>query len=194
MDEKGVIKFDCYHELSELDKSVELIKLIKYRNISFEKGYIGVYSNGIGFGNISYRLGNDFLVSGSATGMIKEAGDSHFSLVTKWEAENNQLWCKGPVKASSESLTHAVIYDALPQVNAILHIHSEKLWNKYYHQLSSTTANIDYGTPEMADAVVQLINAEKFTNSGIFLMQGHQDGIVALAKSFKKVFELVDEL
>ena len=194
MDEKGVIKFKCFHQFEKLDKSKQLTELIKYRNLVCQKEYIGVYPNGIAYGNISMRTANNFLVSGSATGMIKNAGDEHFSLVTRWKVENNQLWCKGPVKASSESLTHAVIYETLPNVNAILHIHSNELWKKYYHQLPSTSKNIAYGTPEMAQSVIELLQSKSLNNQGVFLMQGHQDGIVAFANSFKKVIDIVDHL
>jgi ribulose-5-phosphate 4-epimerase/fuculose-1-phosphate aldolase len=194
MDEKGVIKFKCFHQYCELDRFAELNKLIEYRNRAFLKGYIGVYSNGIGFGNISVRLDNGFLVSGSGTGMIKKSGKQHFSIVNKWEVHKNQLWCKGPVIASSESLTHAVIYDTLPIVSAILHIHSTELWKKHYHKLPFTSKNIEYGTPKMANAVIELIKRENFKTTGVFLMQGHQDGMVAFGTSLKEVLELMGRL
>jgi ribulose-5-phosphate 4-epimerase/fuculose-1-phosphate aldolase len=194
MDEKGIIKFECIHQFTELYKSIELDKLIEHRNLACQKGYIGVYPNGIGFGNISTRKNNEFLISGSATGMITKASEKHFSLVTKWDANNNKLWCNGPVKASSESLTHAVIYDRLPMVNAILHIHSNELWKKYYHLLPSTSAEIEYGTPEMPKAVENLMKSKNFKDKGVFLMKGHQDGIVTFANTIKKTLSLISEL
>lgn len=194
MDEKGIIKFECFHEYQELDKTQELADLIRYRNVAHQKRYIGVYPNGIGYGNISQRTREDFLISGSATGMISRAGREHFSLVKKWDFRKNQLWCEGNIKASSESMTHAVIYENQSKVQAVLHIHSSELWKKHYQHLPSTSADIEYGTPEMAIAVADLINAHRLNESGIFLMKGHQDGIVAYGNSLSKVLELIDSL
>lgn len=194
MDEKGIIKFECFHEFTKLDKTKEFSELIHFRNIAFQKGYIGVYPNGIGYGNISVKLGRGFLVSGSATGMISKAGDGHFSIVEKWDTINNQLWCKGLVKASSESLTHAAIYENLPEVKAVLHLHSSELWEKHYSLLPSTSAQIVYGTPQMANAVMGLLLEQEYKNKGVFLMQGHQDGMFAFATSLEKTLQLIDEL
>jgi len=194
MDEKGVIKFQCFHQEVPLEDIPELSDLVVYRNLAFQKGYLGVYPNGIGFGNISIRTGHHFLVSGTATGMIEKANTTHFSLVKNYHIENNQLWCSGPIKASSESLTHAVIYEKLPAVKAILHIHSSELWGKYYSLLPSTSAQIEYGTPQMANAVKDLLIEQDFENKGVFLMKGHQDGMLAFASSLEETLYLIDEL
>jgi ribulose-5-phosphate 4-epimerase/fuculose-1-phosphate aldolase len=194
MDEKGVIKFQCFHQDTLLEDSPELSELLAYRNLAFQKGYLGVYPNGIGFGNISIRTGSRFLVSGTATGMIEKANAAHFSLVKKYHIEHNRLWCSGAAKASSESLTHAVIYEIFPAVKAILHIHSSYLWEKYYSLMPSTSAQIAYGTPQMAHAVKELLLGQDDHSKGIFLMQGHRDGILAFATSLKETLYLIDEL
>lgn len=191
MDEKGIIKYQCLHQFAELEPNAELLKLIKFRNAAFNKAYIGVYSNGIGYGNISARHGRGFCISGSATGHVQKADHHHFSLVTDWDIKQNKLYCEGPVKASSESLTHAAIYQAKPETKAILHIHDSILWKKYYNNLLSVSPEIEYGTTQMAIAVAEITRTK---NRGILIMQGHQDGLIGFGKSLEEVFNLFEKL
>jgi L-ribulose-5-phosphate 4-epimerase len=194
MDNEGIIKFECFHSSFELDKTKELKELIVYRNLAYKKKYLGVSSKGIAYGNISLRSGNNFLISGSDTGRISHADARHFSMVEKWNIDKNRLWCKGPVKSSSESLTHAVIYENMPQVKAVLHLHSDQLWRKNYDKIAFTHKNIEYGTTEMAYAVIELLKKNNFTHGGVFLMRGHREGLVAFGKNMKEVFKKIGHL
>ncbi|NOR87556.1 MAG: class II aldolase/adducin family protein [Bacteroidales bacterium] len=194
MDEKGIIKFSCHWEETSALKLEQLTSLMKWRDQAQEMEFIGIYPNGIAYGNISCRIGMGFLISGSATGQLPTTTAENYSLVKKWDIAENELWCTGATKASSESLTHAIIYDSLPQVNCVLHIHDLKLWKKHYSSLASTPFNIEYGTPEMAWAVKKLIIQFPKDKAGIFLMQGHQDGLIGFGSNFKEVFDLFSDL
>ena len=193
MNDDGIIKFQYDWKEEALKNSKTIEELIYYRDLAHEKKYIGVHEDGIGYGNISKRAEGGFLVSGSATGSITPSNSSHYSLVHKWSIENNKIWCKGPIAASSESLTHAVIYQELPQINAILHIHHLQLWKRYYHALPSTCSHIPYGTTDMASAVKFLIRNQQ-EDEGLFLMKGHEEGLVAYAKDMKSVFQIFVDL
>ncbi|MFK7905972.1 MAG: hypothetical protein AB8B69_12640, partial [Chitinophagales bacterium] len=64
----------------------------------------------VGFGNISTKVpskSGEFIISGTQTGQIPHLDSSHYSLVTDYNIDSNELWCRGGTKASSESLTHA---------------------------------------------------------------------------------------
>ena len=106
-----------------------------------EKGLIGMYPDGIGFGNISIRCNeNTFLISGTATGGIIDLDNSHYALVTDYNLTTNSLTCKGSINASSESLTHALIYESSPSTNAVIHIHNLALWKKLMHEVPTMGA------------------------------------------------------
>ncbi|HEX5668085.1 MAG TPA: class II aldolase/adducin family protein, partial [Chitinophagaceae bacterium] len=95
-----------------------------WRDRMYEKRLIGVYPDGIGFGNISQRWkGNTFLISGTATGGFTTLNESHYSLVTHYDLGTNSVTCEGRVKASSESLTHAAIYECSATTHAVIHVH-----------------------------------------------------------------------
>ena len=134
MDE-GYIKFNCHWIPSGAVSSEMVAELNLWRNRMYEKGLIGVYPDGIGFGNISQRWqGNSFLISGTATGGFTTLNESHYSLVTDYDFPANSLTCEGAVKASSESLTHAAIYECSAETNAVIHVHNLDAWNKLIHQ------------------------------------------------------------
>ena len=62
MDE-GYIKYDCNWILSDEITHQQIEEINAWRNIMKENGLIGMYENGIGFGNISIRINkNIFLI------------------------------------------------------------------------------------------------------------------------------------
>ena len=62
------IKFNCNLIKGTVEKE-KIEELNYWRNKLFEMGLIGVYENGVGFGNISERTqGNKFIITGSTTG------------------------------------------------------------------------------------------------------------------------------
>jgi len=189
----GVIKYRCHWNEQHSLKDSNLASIIYWRDKAFAKAYIGVYDNGIGFGNISRREDAGFIISGSATGNIIKTTFDHYAFVDKWNIKENQLWCKGAVQASSESLSHAVIYDTLAEIKCILHIHDAKLWQKYYSILPSTAKEIEYGTPEMANAIQELILKSNLS-AGVFLMKGHEEGLISFGINFEQVFENFEKL
>jgi ribulose-5-phosphate 4-epimerase/fuculose-1-phosphate aldolase len=180
MDQEGYIKFNCTWIECELIASDELHSLRFWREILYDHNLIGSYPDGTGFGNISKRLEkNIFLVSGTATGHIPNLTEQHFSLVTTFDIKKNALTCEGPVKASSESLTHAVIYESVPWVNAIVHIHNRTLWDKLIDIMPTTSAEVEYGTPEIALEIKRLLKTTSLEQEKIIAMGGHKEGIIS---------------
>src|SRR5579885_2337141 len=112
MNTEGVIKFNCnWIRSAPLDLSL-ILEINDCRNKLHKQHLIGVTSDGIGFGNISIRYReNSFIISGSGTGAIPYLTNEHYTTVTEYNIEENRLTANGPIIASSESLTHAIIYE-----------------------------------------------------------------------------------
>ena len=121
---EGYIKFNCLWEQKEFDLPIEIYtQLESARTQLHNLGLIGMYPNGIGFGNISVR-GNSkgsLIISGSATGGLTCLEKSDYAEVTNYNIGENTISCCGLTKASAESLTHAAIYEFLPQIGAVVH-------------------------------------------------------------------------
>ena len=163
-------------------------ELDTWRRPLHEAGLIGVYEKlGIGFGNLSMRAAEpgQFLISGTQTGELATTDESHYSLVTRVDIDANAVACHGPVKASSEAMTHAAIYALDDDINAIVHVHSKRLWERYRDELPTTAATVAYGTPEMAREFARLYEQTDFARIGIAVMAGHEEGLVSFGRTLE---------
>ncbi len=188
MIDEGYIKFNCrWIEAGAVERS-DGDDINHVRNRLFELGLIGVYEDGIGFGNVSVRsLGEaKFIISGTQTGGIPVLNESHYTRVLQYDLTNNSLLCKGPVKASSESLTHAALYEAGASAKAILHIHHDDLWKKLLNQIPTTSKYVPYGTPEMALEIKRLFRETNLLREKILVMAGHPGGIISFGENPKE--------
>ena len=179
---EGYIKFNCDWTQQEIEMNEHVFQeLEKQRSRLYDLGLIGMYPDGIGFGNISVRRTTDykFFITASATGQFPRLTISNYSLVTDFNLEGNLVSCTGSARASAESLTHAAVYAALPEVGAVVHVHSLVLWQKLLHKYPTTTETIEYGTPEMALAVKELAAMSDSHSEKIIIMGGHREGILA---------------
>lgn len=195
MDE-GYIKFNCTWIPSDDIPADKVAVLNVWREIMYKKGWIGMYPDGIGFGNISMRCNEKtFLISGTATGGIATLSESHYSLVTDYNLSTNSVTCTGPVKASSESLTHALIYECSAATTAVIHIHNQNLWNRFIHRVPTSRENISYGTPEMANEIKRLFDETAVSKEKIIVMGGHPEGIISFGKDLEEAGSiLLDKL
>jgi ribulose-5-phosphate 4-epimerase/fuculose-1-phosphate aldolase len=194
VEHEGYIKFNCEWQKTAPLPVDELEALIRWRDTLYRYGFIGAYPNGIGFGNISKRhKGEKFIISGSGTGNHQVIFPDHFSLVDSFDIERNYLKCMGPVKASSESLTHGTIYREAPEVNAIIHIHHMGFWKKLLSIVPSTSKNATYGTPDMAREIVRVFQNTDVRRQKILVMKGHEEGIIAFGKDLDDAAEVLLE-
>ncbi len=187
-DKDGYIKFIVEHwETVAVCTDDAISNLIKFRTEIFDRGWIGVLPDGVGFGNLSMRMGGSFIITGNATGQHRVLNSSYFAKVLSYDAEQNICISEGPRKPSSESGTHAVIFEVLPDINVILHIHNTTVWKKIIKTGFSTTKDVEYGTPEMAEAVKKLIQQPEVQKAGVFAMKGHEDGVVFFGERIEKI-------
>jgi len=192
MKDEGYIKFNCTWIEEELSDSSIIAELNTRRQELYNKQLIGAYADGIGYGNISCRLADDsFLITGTATGNIFRLTDIHYTRVSGFDIANNAVTCRGPIKASSESLTHAIIYASLPQVNAVVHIHNHELWQKLLNKAPTASEEVAYGTPEMAVEIKRLLKSIDTGEEKILVMAGHEDGLISYGRDLAEAANIL---
>lgn len=187
MKETGVIKFNCKWIKGDPLNSDLLIELNLWRDKMFDLGFIGVNEDGIGYGNMSIRFQeNQFIITGSATGKLKKLTNEHYTKVVDYDLGKNSLTTVGPIIASSESLTHAVIYKYTKNINAVIHIHNKGLWKKLMNKIPTTNKNVEYGTPEMAKEIIRLFDETNLNDQKILVMAGHEEGVISFGKDLNE--------
>lgn len=166
-----------------------------WREKLYTLGLIGAYPDGVGFGNISARIDDTdtFVISGSGTGKLEKLSPDHYTPVVKYDVETFSLTCKGPIQASSESLSHAVFYKADPDIGAVIHVHNKKLWTNMLKKAPTTAIHAEYGTPEMASEIKLLLSASDAKNHKIIAMGGHEEGIIAFGKDLAEAGKVLLE-
>jgi L-ribulose-5-phosphate 4-epimerase len=191
MDEKGVVKFKCaWIKEIPLENGL-IIDLNSWRDKLYALGFIGE-SYGIGYGNISVRFNQDqFIITGSATGKFNKLTNQHYTRVTSFDLDNNSLTAVGPIIASSESLTHATIYQIDREINAVIHVHNLKLWKKLLPFVPATHKAIEYGTPEMAYEIIRLFKETNVKEKKIVVMTGHEEGIISFGRNLDEAGEIL---
>ncbi|NIM27697.1 MAG: class II aldolase/adducin family protein [Gammaproteobacteria bacterium] len=180
----GVIKFDLRWQRGPPPGNIDA--LLEWRDRMRAAELIGVYPDGVGYGNISIRAGAAFIISGSGTGAQLTARREHFTEVVDYDFNTNSVTCRGPVRASSESLTHAAVYEADPSAAAVIHVHHPALWEALIGKIPTTAVDIEYGTREMAEEVMRLFRDTPIAEGRLFVLGGHRDGIVAFGESLRE--------
>lgn len=192
----GFVKFNCHWSQSGPVISDEQFEIINsWREILYNMDLIGAYENGVAFGNISMRIGSShsFVITGSATGEIPELEPGHYVKVNSFNIEDNAVQCIGPLKASSESLTHAAIYSADPGVNAVVHVHSLDLWNELIHKVPTTNPAEDYGTVGLAKDILRIFREPEVYEKRIIVMAGDRAGILTFGHDVDEAVNVLME-
>lgn len=189
--DEGYIKFNLsWRNENFYFSDNDFITINSFRNSLYKQNLIGAYSDGIGFGNVSLRMKNSkFIISGSATGNIETLKKEDYSLITDFDIKNNSVTCIGLTKASSESMSHAAIYEANKNVNSVIHIHHKKMWNIFLDKLPTTNKNGEFGTPEIALEIKKLTKKD----SGIIIMGGHPEGIISYGNTINQAYKILIE-
>jgi L-ribulose-5-phosphate 4-epimerase len=184
------IKFACEQAATEITPFGGLAELNAYRRKLLQLRLIGVDANGIGFGNLSIRDGatKNFYITASATGGKPELTLADCARVVAYDFEKNWLRYEGSAIPSSESLTHAAVYESDAKAGSVIHCHDSKLWAALLNQAPTSSKAVDYGTPEMASEVTRLFKTTDVQSRKIFVMAGHEGGILAFGKDLEEAF------
>ena len=191
MREEGVIRFDLEFTVAAPASIPGLDELNAWRRILWQLELIGQDPDrygGYGFGNISRRLPpydapenrRPFVISGSQTGHMAVLTSTGFATISEYDAALNRVVATGPIKPSSESLTHGSVYNANNGIRVIFHVHSPSIWRcAPTLNLPATDVHVPYGTPAMAQSVKRLFEDTDHMEAGVFVMGGHEDGVIA---------------
>lgn len=206
MQQEGVIKFEVDHREQPLDpRSLGDLacRLIAWREIMALTGLVGRDPGryeGAGFGNVSARLGppadslgrRAFLITGTQTAGKRTLGLADFAVVQRYDFKANRVESRGLVRPSSESMTHAALYDAGPQIRCVLHAHTPTIWKQARElRLPTTDPAVPYGTPEMASEVKRLYRETALSERRILAMGGHTDGIIVFGRSAEEAGQVL---
>ena len=192
-DEKGYIQFSCDWEQVEAIEYRRLPEMIRWRRILFVEGLVGVDAQGVGYGNISERLGaaGSFVITATQTGHLEELDASHFAIVTACDVPGNSISCVGAIRASSESLSHAILYRADAQVGAVIHVHDAESWERLHGSVPTTDPSAEAGTVAMAQEIDRLMQSTDLRRRRILVMGGHRDGLVAFGRSIAEAGSVI---
>lgn len=185
------IKFSCERVAAAIPAFDGLAELNTYRRKLLDLHLIGVDQNGIGFGNLSVRDGatGNFYITGSATGGIQELTLKECAKVVACDFERNRIRYEGSPLPSSESLTHAAIYESDATAGAVIHCHDFKLWAAALNRVPTTSKAAEYGTSEVADEIMQLFTRVDVPK--IVVMAGHEGGILTFGKDLEEAFAVL---
>lgn len=192
--DEGVIKFKLTLKRAPAPEMNQVIALEKWRALFFKLGLIGEYPiEKVGFGNLSSRLPKkSFIITGSQTGHLAHLQAHHYTKVIECDLKKGSVTAEGLIPPSSESLTHYGIYEANPAIQYVFHVHHKELWDMLKNgPFDSIDEDIPYGTQEMAQAASDLL-ANK--TSGIFVMKGHDDGIISYGASAEEAGRIILDL
>jgi hypothetical protein len=172
----------------------QVIALEKWRALFFKLGLIGEYPiEKVGFGNLSSRLPKkSFIITGSQTGHLAHLQAHHYTKVIECDLKKGSVTAEGLIPPSSESLTHYGIYEANPAIQYVFHVHHKELWEMLKNgPFDFIDDDIPYGTQEMAQAASDLLFNK---TSGIFVMKGHDDGIISYGTSAEEAGRIILDL
>jgi len=201
--EEGVIKFNLVFKDATAVPANTLTELNRWRGILWQRALIGqdpARYEGYGFGNVSQRTNDfkaprgkrSFIISGTQTGHLPELNNGHYAHVNTYDAASNTVSAEGPIKPSSESLTHGMIYDLDSKIHVVLHVHSPDIWLATDNlELPVTDPDVPYGTPGMAEEVQRLFNASDVRVKKIFSMGGHEDGVVSFGATAEEAGDIL---
>lgn len=178
----GYIKFDCtlLEGISAFYESIRDIN--KIRTELFDLKLIGI-EDGIGYGNVSIKTSNDsFLISGTQTGGKRVLDTRDYAEVIAYNFGENSVICKGHITASSESLTHAAIYECDKSIGAVIHVHNKIFWENLLNKVPTTDPENEFGTVDLAFNVISLYKSTNLSEVKIIAMDGHIGGIISFGE------------
>lgn len=199
----GIIKNQLEHTAAPPLAEESLHEINTWRQLVYGLKLVGqdpTRYGGYGYGNVSRRIPpfdapvnqRAFVITGTQTGGIPLLTPAHYTVVTAYSPERNLLVSQGPRKPSSESLTHGSVYDQDAAIRWVIHAHSPEIWhNAAALNLPTTAPEVLYGSPEMAGEVWRLFAETQARRRGIFVMGGHEDGVVAFGASAEEAAEVL---
>lgn len=200
---EGVIKFQMRYTPGPPLPAADLRELNAWRKMLVLLQVVGADParyDGYGFGNISCRLEpynapsatRRFAITGTQTGEIADLTPEHYVVVEACYPAQNLTVATGPIRPSSESMTHGAVYALDSRIHWVMHGHSPHIWHAAQRLgIPVTDAAVPYGTPEMSAEVARLWRSSDMRRRRIFSMGGHEDGIVTFGRTASEAGQIL---
>ena len=183
----GVIKYHVKHRNEQAPDFTQYAELEALRTRLFALGLIGETPDGIGYGNLSLRHENNssFFITATQTGKQPSLTQEEYTFIESYNFDSFTVFSKGKFKPSSEALSHAMIYEVHPDIQAVIHVHSKALWQLMIdtNQLATTA---EYGTAEMVHEIANIYQSRNPFEYNAFVMKGHEDGIITFGRNIQE--------
>ncbi len=183
----GVIKYHVSHTQKSTPAFAAFPDVEALRSRLVALGLIGETPDGIGYGNLSFRNQGEraFTITATQTGKQPKLQPAEYIHITDYNFDTFTVFSEGEFKPSSEALSHAMIYEANPEIQAVIHIHSKPLWQMMLdtHTLATTA---EYGTADMVHEIANLYQSCDPFKHNAFVMKGHEDGIITFGKTIQQ--------
>ncbi len=185
---EGVVKYSLEFKQTKAKESTCKDQIESVREDLYALGLIGAYEDGIGFGNISLKEENSqrFFITGTQTGHLANLKIEDYSLVEKVDFDSFTTYASGACRPSSEAITHACIYELDKSINAVIHVHNEKLWRYMLENNFLSTSDVEYGSLEMVEDIKKIYKDLDVLKNMIFVMKGHFEGIFIFGKNMQE--------
>ena len=191
---KEATKFNCYWNQSVALIGPEPFSVLNYwRDVLHNMELVGAYENGVSFGNLSLRdrQSSRFFIPGAGTGEIPVLEPGHYLRVDGYNFKDNAVQCTGPLKTSSESLSHAAVYYADAGTNAIIHIYSIELWEKLKGKVPSTDPQYEFGSMGLANDIFRIFKETDAIEKRIIIIGGDRAGLIAFGNDMDEAINIL---
>ncbi|MDP2920588.1 MAG: class II aldolase/adducin family protein [Dehalococcoidia bacterium] len=142
-------------------------------------------------GNLSFRTRLGFIISGTGVsldaltqGTVAEVTGVVYGL------NKTSVYIKGAVVPSRETILHSQIYEELPEINAIFHLHDKRLMSQAEKLGVPVTANErPAGSSELAQEAINLLKTNKSLR--FFVLKGR--GVIFMGTSLDEAGRLAEQ-
>jgi ribulose-5-phosphate 4-epimerase/fuculose-1-phosphate aldolase len=164
-------------------------QLLDERDLRHVKRLYGI--GGLSYGNLSQRKDEQrFWMSASGVDKTRlDVPGRDILLVSDYDAAGNRMVLSVPPsveprRVSVDAIEHWMIYQAHPEVGAILHVHA------WMQDIPATDVNYPCGTAELATSVADLLEAEPDPAHAVIGLRNH--GITATGRSLTEILDRIE--
>jgi ribulose-5-phosphate 4-epimerase/fuculose-1-phosphate aldolase len=156
-----------------------LPELRRWCRIFHDKEFAPPYPGGSS-GNLSFRAGDTFIITGTAIGLKDNLADDTFVEVVACDLAAGRVKARGCRQPSSEAMLHALLYRHFPAVGAVFHGHHEVITGQAEALgIPVSPSPLPYGSKELAETALALAATGDF-----FVLRDH--GFVAVGENMAK--------
>ncbi len=134
---------------------------------------------------LSLRAGTNsgFYITGTGAGDSKALDPKQIALVESFDISANRVSCSGPVRVSAGTISHAVIYESLPETRAVILVQHQLYREKLLHQVPTTAEEAGWGTIAQSEEIARLLRDSDAPEKHIIVLGAAPGGILVFGKN-----------